>query len=70
LEGTCQAEDAETVARMLLLNPTAAVDWRTCDHAHTAVIQVLLAARPVMVGVPRSVFLRNWVAPALSGLAL
>jgi hypothetical protein len=65
LEGNCPAEDAETVARMLLLDPAASVDWRACDNAHTAIVQVLLAARPAMVGPPRSVFLRNWVAPAL-----
>jgi hypothetical protein len=67
LEGNCPAEDAEAVARMLLLDPAASVDWRACDHAHTAIVQVLLTARPVMVGPPRSLFLRNWVAPAISG---
>ena len=67
LEGNCPAEDAETIARLLLLDPAAAVDWRACDHAHTAIVQVLLTARPVMLGPPRSLFLRNWVAPALSG---
>jgi hypothetical protein len=66
LEGSCPAEDAETIARMLLLDPDASVDWRACDHAHTAIVQVLLAARPVMVGPPRSLFLRDWVAPSLS----
>ena len=67
LEGTCLAEDAETIARMLLLDPTAAVDWHACDQAHTAVIQILIVARPVMVGVPQSVFLRDWVTPVLRG---
>ena len=66
LEGKCPAEDAETIARMLLLDPAATVDWRACDHAHTAIVQVLLTARPVMLGPPRSLFLRNWVAPVLS----
>ena len=67
LEGQCPPEDAETIARLLLLDPTASVDWRACDFAHTAIVQVLLTARPVMVGPPRSLFLRNWVAPVLSG---
>lgn len=67
LEGTCPAGEAETVARMLLLDPAAKVDWRACDHAHAAIVQVLLTARPVMVGPPRSAFLRDWVAPAIAG---
>ena len=67
LEGNCPAEDAETIARMLLLDPAAAVDWHACDHAHTAIVQVLLSARPAMLGLPRSSFLREWVAPVLSG---
>ena len=67
LEENCPAEDAETIARMLLLDPAAAVDWRACDHAHTAIVQVLLTARPTMLGPPRSPFLKNWVAPVLSG---
>jgi hypothetical protein len=66
LRGNCPAEDAETVAHLLLLDPTAAVDWRACDHAHTAIVQVLLTARPAMLGPPGSSFLRNWVAPLLS----
>jgi hypothetical protein len=66
LEGNCPAADAETIARLLLLDPSATVDWRACDHAHAAIVQVLLTARPVMLGPPRSLFLRNWVAPVLS----
>ena len=65
LEGNCLAEDAETIARMLLLDPAASVDWRRCEHAHTAIVQVLLTARPAMLGPTRSFFLRNWVAPML-----
>jgi hypothetical protein len=68
LEGNCLPEDADAVARMLLLDPAASVDWRACDHAHTAIVQVLLTARPAMLGPPRSLFLRNWVAPLLSGV--
>jgi len=67
LEGVCPAEDAEALAGFLLLDPAASVDWRGCDNVHTAVVQVLLAARPAMLGPPRSSFLRDWVAPVLSG---
>jgi hypothetical protein len=66
LEGDCPAGDAESVARFLLLDPAASVDWCGCDHAHTAIVQVLLAARPTIRGPARSLFLRNWIAAALS----
>ncbi len=69
LEGDCPAEDAETLARFLLLDPSAIVDWRNCEKAHTAVIQVLLAARPATTGPPRSAFLSDWVAPLIESKA-
>jgi hypothetical protein len=68
LEGDCPVEDAETLARFLLLDPSAAVDWRACDLAHTAVIQILLAARPTTRGPPRSAFLSDWAARPISSL--
>jgi hypothetical protein len=67
LEGRCPVEDAETLVRLLLLNRSAAVDWRDCDLLHAAVIQILLAARPVMVGPPRGIPVRDWIAPILTG---
>lgn len=65
LEGDCPAEDAETLLRHLLDAPGATVDWRDCDTAHTAVIQVLLAARARLHGPPRGAFLRGMVAAAM-----
>src|ERR1700733_12505828 len=46
LEGTCSSEDAEVLLQSLTSTPTARVDLRACEFAHTAVIQVLLAAKP------------------------
>jgi hypothetical protein len=45
--------------------PGAVVDWRRCDAAHTAVIQVLLAARAQVLGPPRGEWLRSFVEPAI-----
>jgi hypothetical protein len=65
LAGDCPIEEAEVLLRYLAENRAAPVDWSGCDQAHTAVIQVLLAApRPIM-GLPRTDFLRHHVAPAL-----
>jgi hypothetical protein len=66
LDGNCPVEDAEELTRLLLLDPSATVDWRTCDALHTAVVQVLLAASPTLRGPPRDMSLVQWIEPALS----
>jgi hypothetical protein len=43
------------------------VDWRACDQAHTAVLQVLLVARPTMRGPARAMVLRNWIESIVIG---
>jgi hypothetical protein len=68
LKGRCPIEDAETLMRLLSLNRSATVDWRECDYLHTAIIQILLAARPAMLGPPRFIQLRQWIAPILAGV--
>lgn len=65
LTGDCR-EDAEPLLRLLLSSPGAAVDWRGCQGAGTAVVQVLMAARPALLGPPADVRLADWVAPALA----
>jgi hypothetical protein len=67
LEGRCPVDDAEILVRLLLFTPSAMVDWRGCDHAHTAIIQILLAARPTMLGPPRNIQLSHWIEPVLAG---
>ncbi len=59
LEGACPTEDAEALLRLLSSNRQRVVDWRGCEQAHTAVIQLLLAARPKMIGPPAGGFLRD-----------
>jgi hypothetical protein len=67
LEGTCPSGDAEELLQLLLSDGAANVDWRTCDAAHTAVVQVLLAAGRRILGPPRGAVLAATVAPTLSG---
>jgi hypothetical protein len=69
LEGDCPSEDAEMLLQHLLTVPTASVDWRSCESAHTAVIQVLLAARPKLLGPPAGRALKDWVEPLLARLS-
>lgn len=63
LEGICPVEDAEHLLRHLLDRPHATVDWRGCDDAHTAVIQVVTASDAKVIGPPRGVFLAKFIAP-------
>lgn len=66
LLGACSSGDAEALLQLLLADPAATVDWRQCQGAHTAVVQVLLAARPKLRGPPADALLRDWVAPAIT----
>jgi len=66
LIGACPGEDAEPLLQHLLAAPGATVDWRDCHGVHTAVIQVLIAARPTLLGPPADARLRNWVEPVIA----
>jgi hypothetical protein len=69
LEGACSSEDAEILLQHLLEAPKLQVDWRACESAHTAVIQVLMAAKPKLLGPPVGSALRDWVEPLLTLLS-
>jgi hypothetical protein len=66
LEGSCPGEDAEALLQQLLAAPTAAVDIRRCDSAHTAVIQVLMAFKPKLLGPPGNHPMWQWVYASLN----
>ena len=65
LNGVCPNEDAEKLQQYLIADPHAPVDWRTCVAAHTSVLQILLAAKPVLHGLPAGDFLRDHIAPLM-----
>ena len=67
LSGHCPLEDAEELLRLILRHPGSPVDWSDCEGAHTAVIQMLIAARPVLNGSPAGSFLRTWIEPLMKG---
>ena len=66
LIGACPADDGEALLQHLLANPKAEVDWRGCESAHAAVIQVLLASKRPMQGPPAGKFLHQFIGPALA----
>jgi len=65
LVDVCAAEDAEHLLRRLIERPGSTIDWRSCEEAHGAVVQVLLASAAPVRGPPRSQFLSRFVAPLL-----
>lgn len=65
LSGDCPAEDAEVLLGLLIENPAATIDFAQCGSIHTAVVQVLLADRPDIRGVPADPLLAEWVVPRL-----
>jgi hypothetical protein len=62
LEGGCPAEDAEPLLQLLQANSEARLDWAECGHLHTAVFQVVLAARPLLVGPCGDPWVKRWVS--------
>lgn len=63
LSGDCPAEDAEVLLGLLIENPGATIDLAQCGSIHTAVVQVLLADRPAIRGVPADPLIAEWVVP-------
>ncbi len=63
LDGVCPVDDAEQLLQMLQATPTAMLDWSRCSHLHTAVLQLILAARLAPAGPCGDPWVRQWVAP-------
>ena len=61
LDGDCPVEDAEPLLELLQATPAAPLDWSPCGRLHTAVMQVILAARPAHVGDCGDAWVRRWV---------
>ena len=66
LRGACPVEDAEPLLSLLQGNSGLHIDLRASGHLHTAVIQVLLAFRPVVVGPAADPFVETWLRPIMS----
>ena len=66
LEGVCPIAEAEVLRQHLVSAKRATVDLRGCEHAHTAVVQVLLASKVQLRGPPMSDFLGKLLAGAFA----
>jgi len=65
LDGRCPVEDAEPLFQLLQATPEAPCDWTGCSHLHTAVVQVILVARPALAGPCGDAWIETWIAPQL-----
>lgn len=62
---SCTVEDALPLLEFLIANRSAKVDLGPCTNLHTAVLQVLLAAKPKITALPQDAFLARWMAQVL-----
>jgi hypothetical protein len=60
LDGECPVEDAESLVQLLQAQPEGPVDWSACTRLHTAVLQVLMTATPIMRGECGDAFVARW----------
>ncbi len=65
-EAVCTVEDALPLLEFLRVSAAPEVDLSACTHLHTALLQLLLAARPRLVSPPADPTLARWVAPMLT----
>ena len=65
LQNVVGVEEAEALLEWLQKKPSAKVDLAACRHLHTAILQVLMAARPGVSGWPRDPDLRAWLESSL-----
>ena len=65
LEGHCSLEDVEPLLRCLLESPAAVIDWRDCQGAHAAVVQLMLVSGRSVLGPPGNPFLVARIDPLL-----
>ena len=65
LRGDCPVADAEALVARLQEAPGRAVDLTGAGILHTAVVQVLLALQPPVLGPAGHPFVDRWIAPLL-----
>lgn len=64
-EEICTVEDALPLLEFLKAGDAPKVDLSPCTWLHTALLQLLLTARPRLIGIPVNPALARWVAPLL-----
>jgi hypothetical protein len=65
-EGVCAVEEAEALLEWLRRQEAPKVDLSACEHAHTAVAQLIWSMRPAVVAPPPDAALALLLAGAVS----
>ena len=65
LTGPCRVEDAEALLVLLQSDRMRPVDVTDATHLHAAVLQVLFAFGPPLIGSPQDAFTEQWLMPLL-----
>ena len=66
IAGRCGVEEAEPFLVLLQAAPGRVVDLSRADRLHTALLQIIMALRPPLLGECGDAFLRDWILPRLS----
>jgi hypothetical protein len=66
LRGSSPVEDAEALLGLLQADPGYPVDVQAATGLHAAVVQVLLALRPRIMGPANDSFVNQWVLPIVT----
>jgi len=69
-EDVCTVEDALPLLEFLKNSDAPQVDLSACTYLHTALLQLLLSARPRIAAPPADPSLARWVEPLLNPLRL
>ncbi len=65
-DGACTVDEAIPLAEWLEATESPRLDLGPCTGLHTALLQVLMAARAAVAAEPEDAFLKAWVMPALT----
>lgn len=60
-EGQCRLDEASALFEWLEQTPAAKIDLAECEHMHTAILQILMVAKPELLASPASRFLQQWL---------
>ena len=60
-EGHCRLEEASALFEWLEQTPAAKIDLTDCERIHTAILQILMVAKPELLASPANPFLKQWL---------
>lgn len=66
LAGECRVEDAEPLLAFLQVGAEQSVDLTEAVHLHTAVVQLLIAFKPHVIGPAPDTFVQRWLLTLMS----